>query len=241
MSVPRNDSMFADIPLDEALHDAFLIHLVDQVRRGVATVEDRTIPGLFGVCPSSGRPTFTPDPGQGSQGAPPPPSHAVELCYHHDGTPSWFDSSVVTTGIDGTWQLRRPSFVTAATRRLVPRLRCEAREGLRLQFEAIDPRGSIGSLQLQDISLDGLGLHFHPRQASIEKGQRLEGWLSMPGLHVLPVGLTVVAVPLAYPGSRTRRASARFMSMSLADRRILARNLAILTGQGLALDIAAAK
>jgi hypothetical protein len=237
----RSDPMFADVQLDDALHDAFLAHLIERVRRGEASVEGQTIRGVFGVCQPTGEPTFTPTPEQGHDSIPAPLGQAVELCFHHDSNPSWFDSRVIAVNPEGVWRLQRPSAVTTATRRLVPRLRCGPREGLPLQFEVIEGRGSVGSLQLGDISPDGLGLVFDQRRSSIVKGQRLEGWLSLPGHDVLRVELDVVSVTLVYPGSSLRRASARFASIPLEERRSLARKLADLTGQHGTLDHVAAK
>jgi hypothetical protein len=229
MNALRTDPMFADIQLDAEQQDALLVHLAEDVRRGVAAVEDVSIPGSFGLCLKTGLPTFVPDPQAVAAGVTPPLDAMLELSYHHQGNTSWFDSQLMSSGPDGVWRLRSPSVVTSATRRLVPRTRCGPREPLQLPLEGIECGGFEGSLQAGDISTGGLGILYDQRRIPITTGQRLEGWLPLPGQDALRVILGVVTVAIVYPGSSLRRASTRFVSMPLEERLQLACELAALS------------
>jgi len=231
MNSAQSDAMFASTLLDPERLDALLAHLATDVQKGVATLEGLAIPGKIGVCLQTCLPTFTPDPGVAGPNVQASLGRSLRLSYHHQGDRSWFDSRVLTAGPNGDWQLLRPSAVTTSTRRLVPRICCTQNEGLELRIEGSMCSEREGSLPLGDLSTDGLGILYYPNRTPIRKGQRIEGWLQVPGQIALHVALGVVTVSVTRPGSHQRRASTRFVSMRLEDRLQLASGLAALTMQ----------
>ncbi len=222
MNSARTDSMFASPLRDPEHQDAFLVHLAEDVRQGNVALDGLTVPGVVGVCLQTGRPTFTPSHDGETPSVLAARDQTLRLSYEHQGNNSWFDTRVTGEGAAGAWQLQRPAAVTTSARRLVPRYRFAPGTGLELMLAEAGPSGQGSPLPLCDLSTDGLGVLFYPQRTPIKRRQRIHGSLQMPGQRELCVELSVVTVTVPRPGSRLRRASARFVSMPLEDRLQLA-------------------